>query len=391
MRVLTILHSLSIGGIEKTLYHCLPELNKGGIDITICCFERGGNLEKEFISRGVEVLYIKKTGSLFLDFIQLISLLTRHDFDIIHSRLSYTSGGFALASKFLNKPFLLSIHNEFPATLIKWANKPVFSSFRKIYLKMHKYLSTKFSTRIIGHSKSNLESNFNDWESSSKFIVLYNGVEFNVLDEGLIDGSNQDILYNNAINKKKSKDAFNIVHIGTFKEQKNHIFMLNCFKRLEPIENNYHLILLGDGELRKRIEDKILELGIENNVHLVGFSKEISKWLLSSDLFFFPSTFEGFANVLIEAQYLKLPVCASGINSHFESVHTTYHKYFFNPTNESECLNKLQEIILDIKLGKIEKDLSNIKDNMLNNFSIDRMALNLSKIYKSIKNISIQN
>lgn len=377
MKVLTILHSLSIGGIEKTLYHCLPDLQNENIEMTICCFERGGNLEEDFRSKGVDVVYIKKTGSFLMDFIQLFRLARKNNYDIIHSRLSYTSGGFALACRYLKIPFLVSIHNEFAATLISWSKKPGFAQVRKSYLAMHKFLTKKYASLIVGHSRSNLDRNFPDWESSDQFKVLYNGVDFDFLTK---TGENDNEVKTHLDRFKEN--AFTIVHVGTFKEQKNHLFMLECFNRLEPVKNNYHLILLGDGGLRKQIEDKISTFGIQDNVHLVGFSKDVGAWLKSSDLFFFPSTFEGFANVMIEAQYVEVPICASGIKPHFESVHIDYHKYFFSPVDHLDCTSKLQKVIEDIKTGSCA-DTMKIKQYIASRFSIDQMAKNLASIYLS--------
>lgn len=378
MKVLTLLHSLSIGGIEKTLFHCLPELQKENIEMTICCFKKGGNLEDDFKLKGVNIVYIKKTGSFFMDFIQLFLIAQKNNFDIIHSRLSYTSGGFALACKLLNIPFLVSIHNEFPATLISWTKKPLLAKIRKYYLRMHKFLTKKYASLIVGHSRSNLDRNFPDWKNSKQFTVLYNGVDFEYLTK------KQDVIMDDFAKsyvEKLGDNAFKIIHIGTFKEQKNHLFMLESFSMLNPIINNYHLILLGDGELRKQIEDSVQNLGLQNNVHLIGFSKNVGTWLKQSDLFFFPSIFEGFANVIIEAQYLELPICASRIKPHFESVHNYYHKYFFSPIDNKECVLKLTEIINDIQEGKTGNKTSEIKQNMNERFSINQMAKNLISIY----------
>lgn len=379
MKALTILHSLSIGGIEKTLYHCLPVLQNENIEMSICCFEKDGNLEEDFRSKGVRIVYIKKTGSFLMDFIQLFRLAKKDSYDIIHSRLSYTSGGFALACRCLKIPFFVSIHNEFAATLISWSKKPVFAQIRNSYLAIHKFLTKKYASLIIGHSRSNLDRNFPDWESSEQFKVLYNGVDFDFLAK-TGENDNEVKIYLDKFNE----NAFTIVHVGTFKEQKNHLFMLECFSRLDPVKNNYHLILLGDGGLRKQIEDKINACGIPDNVHLVGFSKDVGAWLKYSDLFFFPSTFEGFANVLIEAQYVEVPICASGIKPHFESVHVDYHKYFFSPVDSSDCTLKLQKVIGDIKTGSCA-DTMKIKQYIASRFSIEQMAKNLGAIYHSFE------
>jgi|SRR5690625_481752 len=380
MKVLTILNSLTIGGIENTLYSCLPGLKAENIKITICCLEKDAILEEDFIESGVEIIYIKKTGSLAYDFIQLYRILKNNSFDLVHSRMSYTSGGFALASKVSKTPFVLSIHNEFAATLITWSKKFILSSLRSIYLSIHKLLSLKYSSLILGHSKSNLDRNYPNWKNDlSKYKILYNGVDFKALDNKIKHLDNKI----NKFYKQLGDDSFVFIHTGTFKEQKNHIFMIECFSALDPIQNNYHLILLGDGELRKIIENKIEEKDLKNNVHLIGFTKNVGGWLSKADVFYFPSLFEGFANVIIEAQYCNLPICASSIKPHYESVHVKYHKYMYDPNDKTESVNKMKQIINDINAGVIKEDLDQINKDISSNFSIENMSSNLAKVYNS--------
>lgn len=375
MKVLTVLHTLSIGGIEKTLFSCLPFLKKEGVEISVCCFSKEGNLHAQFQREGVRVYHIKKTGSVMLDMLQLNNILRKNRFDIVHSRLSYTSGGFALACRLNNTPFLLSMHNEFAATMVKLSKYFFLRDLRMLYLKYHKALTGRFSSIIIGHSKANLDANYKGWENdkTGKYRLVYNGVDF-------------DRLATEAASSTDRKDErFTFCHIGTFKEQKNHQFLIECFKRLDPVRHNYRLVLVGDGALRNEIRQTIEVSGISDCVDLVGYSTNVGRYLSNADLFFFPSLFEGLANVLMEAQYLMVPVCASRIRPHFESVDEAYHKYFFHPSDHDECLQKLQEIIKDIKEGVIMKDLKNISVKMEEHFSIDQMAKSLSSIYKSFR------
>src|SRR5690606_3005986 len=97
MKILTILNSASMGGVEKTLLTCLKNMTNKNLDMTILCFQTGGALESDFKELGVKFLYIRKTGMIFFDFIQLLIILLKYKFDIVHSRFGFTSGGFVLA------------------------------------------------------------------------------------------------------------------------------------------------------------------------------------------------------------------------------------------------------------------------------------------------------
>src|SRR5690554_1929349 len=182
MKVLTIFNSANMGGIEKTLISYLKNTKSNDIEMYILCFYRGGALENTFKELGIKFLYIKKTGLIFFDMIQLLFLIIKYKFDIVHSRFGYTSGGFVLASLLTNKKVFVSIHNNAPSSFKKYEKRKFLFVILGFHLKIHKYLTQRFATKIIGHSKSNLNENFPNWKSDPKFILIYNGVDFEELD-----------------------------------------------------------------------------------------------------------------------------------------------------------------------------------------------------------------
>ncbi len=105
-----------------------------------------------------------------------------------------------------------------------------------------------------------------------------------------------------------SFDKINIVNVARFDKQKNHIFLLEVFAEIISLNSNYHLYLIGNGDLKEQITKKIEELKITNYVTLLGERSDINDVLQAMDIFLFPSLFEGLPVSFIEAQ-------ASGIRS----------------------------------------------------------------------------
>lgn len=89
---------------------------------------------------------------------------------------------------------------------------------------------------------------------------------------------------------------------GNFVYQKNILFLIDVFKELCKKNNNIYLILLGDGELRLNIEQKIKKLKLENKIMLIGRVPNVYEYMSAMDAFVLPSLFEGLPIVGIEAQ-----------------------------------------------------------------------------------------
>jgi len=107
------------------------------------------------------------------------------------------------------------------------------------------------------------------------------------------------------------KDEFVIGHVGRFAFQKNHDFLIEVFKEIVKINDNVKLLLIGIGELEDTIKDKVNNLGLKDKVIFTGKREDINCLMQAMDLFAFPSRFEGFGIVLIEAQAAGLKCIVS--------------------------------------------------------------------------------
>ncbi|CAL1519261.1 glycosyltransferase [Chitinophaga sp. MM2321] len=378
MRVLTIVSKLDIGGIEKTLLSCLPFLNKESIQLTVCCYAKGGHLEQQYKDAGTEILYFKRSRVPFYDAVQLYKILKSGKYDVVHSRFGFTSGAFAIACKWLSIPFIVSVHSERYFAKPKREGSIVLSAITRAYLGTHKFFTLRYATRIIGHSKTNLQYYTNSQTVSDKFQLIYNGIDFSTL------ARNSPVL-TDEVSRFIADSKCTFLHIGSFREPKNHLFLIDCFKALNPIQEKYKLILVGSGSLFEQVRRKVAVEGLENCVYFAGVDQNITRYLLNADLFFFPSIYEGLGNVLIEAQYMKVPVCASGLQPHHEATHAYYHQFFFDPYDVNDGADKLRRMIKTIRSEEInDAVIGDAQQFVLDNFTIERMAGNLATVYKAI-------
>ncbi len=105
-------------------------------------------------------------------------------------------------------------------------------------------------------------------------------------------------------------DRFVVGHVGRLHYSKNHEFLIDVFTKLLDLYNKDEekkggepvLLLVGDGPLRPKIEEKAAALGISDNVIFAGNQKDIYKYYDAMDCFIYPSRYEGLPGTVVEAQ-----------------------------------------------------------------------------------------
>jgi len=107
-----------------------------------------------------------------------------------------------------------------------------------------------------------------------------------------------------------------LLGMGRLHPQKGFDRLLPGFARLKESHPDWHLVLLGEGDERTRLETRIQELGLRDHVTLPGWIADVENAFSRSELFVLPSRYEGFGNVVAEALACGVPVvtldCPSG-------------------------------------------------------------------------------
>ena len=104
-----------------------------------------------------------------------------------------------------------------------------------------------------------------------------------------------------------SSNIFLVGHVGRFSPPKNHIYLMDIFTELHKKEPNAVLLLVGDGELRQSIEQKVQALGLSDYVIFTGIRSDVNQLMQAMDVFVFPSLYEGLPVTMVEAQAAGLP------------------------------------------------------------------------------------
>lgn len=100
-------------------------------------------------------------------------------------------------------------------------------------------------------------------------------------------------------------------HVGRIHYSKNHTYLIDVFRAYAQTDANAVLVLVGDGDLRPSIEEKVKALGLEHRVCFMGDRSDVVELLQAFDLFLLPSHYEGFPVTMVEAQAAGLHCLSS--------------------------------------------------------------------------------
>lgn len=145
--------------------------------------------------------------------------------------------------------------------------------------------------------------------------------------------------------------------VGRLAEGKNPYYMLEIFTELKKINPNSAFLYIGDGPLRGQLEQRVQDLGIQEDYYFIGQTDRVADYLNAMDAFLLPSFHEGFPIVLVEAQATGLPCFVANIIT--RDCKLTDRMYFLNTNRKpSEWAYKINQIEPDHR-----KDQSSVIEN----------------------------
>lgn len=363
IRVLHVVNIMDRGGIETLLMNVYRKIDKNKIQFDFMVFaSKKGEYDEEILKLGGKIYYIPpRSEGIINNYKKLYKFIkNKNQYNIIHmhvSSLSYIAP-LEIAKLLKVKTRIIHAHSS------KGPNGKIHKILHKINQKRIKKVATHYLTC------SDLASKwmYDEYIDPDKIILIPNAID------------SEKFEFNNNIAKKvkmqlQIENKLAIGHVGRFAYPKNHEFILEIFKCVQELVEDSVLILVGDGELKSGIEQKVNRLNLNDKVIFTGIREDINELLQGMDIFLFPSHYEGLPVTLVEAQASGLKCVVS--DSITKQVAITENiQYISLQTSQEEWV----KAILKYNSGYNRKDMrSKIIEA---GFDIDTLVSNLYKIYK---------
>jgi glycosyltransferase involved in cell wall biosynthesis len=281
-------------------------------------------------------------------------------FDIIH--LYYPFFGtdlIVLLFKILNPGKKLVLHYEMDPVGEDW-KRHLFKIYLKLFLGYIVRWSDKIGVLSFDHARNSYLSKYLP-EHLNKFSELPNGVNTNYFKPAIRDIELAE--------KYKIKDSDKvIIFVGGLDSQ--HYFkgvdiLLEAFSKLRSKIKDIKLLIVGDGNLKKKYQSQAKSLGISEETIFPGWisNEDLPGYYNLSDVFVLPSTArtESFGIVIAEAQACGVPVVVSNWPGSRETLKDGETGFLVNPGDVNDLANKIEKLLLDDDLRKVMGEKGRIR------------------------------
>ncbi len=250
--------------------------------------------------------------------------------DIIHAT-DYSMS--ALAGIFINDiPVLSHLHND--PTWITHPLSPRTIVYTLALPKIQKVVAVSRSIENEFYYKKNLKN---------KIVVIPN-----VVDLKRVIRLSQSDKPNNL-----SKKNFDLIFVGRLAYQKNPILFCKIVKEIKNKKKDVQAIMVGDGELREKVAEYILDNNLSNNITMTGYQENPYPFFNHSKIYVLPSRFEGFGLSAVEAMTLGKPVVCGNVGG-LKDVVTEKSGHLCNVF--TDYVNEITKLLEDSNYYKIKAD-----------------------------------
>ena len=373
IKLLHVITHLPIGGAQDNTLYTIELLDKNKYDISLCCNFEGDFVERAKIIKGVKLFnnpFLYRDVSIYHDirsFILLYKLFNKEAFTIIHTHSSKAGFLARIAAKINNTPII--IHTVHGFAFNDFMN--VFK--KKFYIYVEKILA-KWTNILVTVSNLNKKKIIDlNIAAEPKLKNIYSGIDLKLF-------TNKK---NNEFRKELNLNSGHILlgSVGRLSFQKDPITMINAFDIVAKCFPNAHLALVGDGELRNNIVERIDQLHLNDRVHLTGNKNNPWKIYNSLDLFIMSSIYEGLGRSITEALSCGIPVVCTRVEGVPEIVRNNKTGILVPPKDANALADGVIKSLNNMEAAKrmAEQGRKFVNDN----FDVNKMVYDIDILYEN--------
>lgn len=371
-----------VGGIARVVKELSEKLQLEGQDVTVVTYKEGDTPYFEVEETGVKVYrvdnYMIRPNN-FIDWIMQLNfnLITEvnkliqsgETFDVIHAHDWLT----AYAAKTLKESYNIPLVSTIHATE-SGRNGGIQTEMQR-YINDTEWMLTYESSEVIVNSnfmKNDIQRIFG--LPFEKIKVIPNGIDLKKF-----DGIKKDYEFRRRFAADNEKI---ILSLGRLVFEKGIQHLIYAMPKILSNYNDAKLVIVGKGGMIDELKQITVNLGIQDKVYFTGYmaGDDVQKMYKMSDVAVFPSTYEPFGIVALEAMLGGTPTVVSdigGLNEIVKHGETGLKSYAGNANSIADSVTQL---LYDYDLS--EKITKNAKLEVVQNFNWTKIAEDTRKLYE---------
>jgi len=363
-KIIFLISGLEIGGAEVLLHDILKKIDRDRFETKVVSLAPIGEIGKRMEEDGFDVVSLNvKSKSNFLAPIKLFKLIKKENPDILHTHLFHAHFLGRIVGKMANVPKIIStIHNTDIGGKY---------GIRETLMKVTRPFRDKDIAVANIVKKRAIEKDFTSEKNSE---IIYNGVDF----ENFPDKDKEEMRKSIGINK----DSKMLVTVGNLIEQKGYTYLVDAMEKVVEENKDVKLVIVGEGEKRKELEEKIEKKHLREHIELAGKVPDVNDYLQAADAYVMSSLWEGFPVVLLEACATGLPIVATDVGGNDELIKGDYGTLL--EPKDTETLAREINKIIDLSEEEREKLGEKARETIKRNFSIEKMVKDYEKLYNRV-------
>ena len=161
--------------------------------------------------------------------------------------------------------------------------------------------------------------------------------------------------------------------------RKNHIVLIRAVEKLN--DPKFHLFIVGDGAQEYDLKEEVRKLGVDKQVHFLGFRKDVYTLVSAADIFLFASLQEGLPVAIMEAMACGKPIIASNIRGNIDLIDEGKGGILVEPKDIDGFSLAIKHYLENNEDMNKMKEYNSYK---IKQFGIDYVLNEMAEIYKSL-------
>ena len=376
MRILLVIDSFFTGGAEFSTLELFSFLKESKIEICICkTKEMHPQYDPETFGLDQNCIYTLPQKGFLEKRKALKEIITSFKPDIIHSVL-FKSNLLVRSIRFFDSSF---VHLESLVNQTYSANRLNEPGVTKIKLEFYRILDMFTSYFNTDHFHPNGFSVAEHYQkklriSPKKMTVVHRGRKAERYSVAPLSKSDFGIEENQMV----------FINVARQEYQKGQDVLLDAISILpQNVLDKIHFIIVGrEGKATPLLKQQLQKIKIATKVSFLGHRTDIPALLNMSDVFVFPSRYEGLPGVLIEAEASGLPIICTNLSMMLEVVEANENALTFELNNAKHLAEVIIQMATDVSLRKSFAVKS--KEIFIKNFQIESVHHKMLTLYQKI-------